>query len=218
MNLNFTSGRRMLALAVAAVALVAALTASAAPAQAANPRPWFWSTERAASVIPVVDHIPENCGWKIQRGWIGNCIAPDFQYDADCIGIGSRTIHQTDDVYLYKTFKCEFNTYVWTPAKLNSIYRKMAISRCSSDVEDPSSGDTIGTTVDNACVQMALRNKKQLLGGLADWFHDRSVLRNGTARVEVTGRFTALVKWQGWVWKATIRPDDGSGLVPVATG
>jgi hypothetical protein len=111
-NVSFT--RRTLALAGVAVALVAAVAAIAAPAQAASPA--YWSVERA-EFAAVVDDLPEGCSYKVWRGWVGNCVAPDYSIGrADCVGTGPRIIHPTEDVYLYKTFKCEIDTMTWTAA------------------------------------------------------------------------------------------------------
>jgi hypothetical protein len=45
---------------------------------------------------------------------------------ASNVGTGTRTISQTGDVYLYKTFACSFAIRVWTPARLRAAHQRRA--------------------------------------------------------------------------------------------
>jgi hypothetical protein len=106
-------------LAVALVLVVAAVPAASA---SGTTQQWYWSKERAASVAAVPNH-PDGCGYAIfHSGLIGNCVAAIS--DPDCVGVGPRTISSTDDVYLYKTFKCDFATKTWTPAALRLAHQQ----------------------------------------------------------------------------------------------
>jgi hypothetical protein len=182
-----------------AVALVAAVTAIATPAQAASSKPWFWSTGRAEGIARYVEAQPKDCQWKIARGWIGHCIAPTYS-GFDCLGIGPRIIH---DVYLYKTFKCEFTTTVWTPTRIRNNRKGVLVPDrdCADAGELPGPSGT-----PSLCGQRRVVEPGQ--GG---------VNGTGTLRLEVLNRFSAKLTWLGRSSAWTIVPDDGSGnLRPVA--
>jgi hypothetical protein len=193
--------------AVAALALASTATAGSAAgaAQAATPKTWFWSKQRAESVAYVSD-LPTGCSRLILRaGWIGKCVAPNYTYGGtSCVGVGPRTISSTADVYLYKTFTCRFATLAWTPAALNAAYQHMAEIVCKKQQNDAAAYD--------ACLQAALNDRVGTarssggMGGPYLWLTDAAAKGNSTLHVQVTGRFTALVTWLGTTWKKTIHP------------
>jgi hypothetical protein len=126
---------------IAAASLAVCLSASSA--RAATPQTWYWSKERAATVAYVSDQ-PRGCASAIfHSGSIGNCVLPDS--GPDCVGVGPRTISSTDDVYLYKTFKCDFATKTWTPAALRLAHQQAA--------QHPYGIGGSGTWIDGAAVE-----------------------------------------------------------------
>jgi hypothetical protein len=194
-----------MSVATFALALIAAATASAAAesAQAAPPKAWYWSKERAAKVAFVPDP-PKGCSQAIYKsGWIGKCVAPNYTYGGpECDGVGKRIISSTDDVYLYNKFTCGFAIRRWTPAALNAAWQHMAELACENQKNDAAAYD--------ACQQAALKDRVNIktggFGGTGLWLTDAAKRETSTLRVQVTGRFTAIVTWLGQSWKMTIHP------------
>jgi hypothetical protein len=165
--------KRMLIAVFCGALLLAATAFGAAPV----PQSWYWSKERAASVIQVTDS-PAGCSKQIysNSGWVGNCVAANYTYGgADCVGTGPRTVSSTEDVYLYKTFQCEVAVNVWTPTSLHAAYRNISAH--------PNG-----------------------IGGAGTWLTGAADAQKRPVRVQVTGRFTAIVTWVGGSWKMTITP------------
>ena len=123
--------------------------------------------------------------------------APD-----ECDGVGKRIISSTDDVYLYNKFTCGFAIRRWTPAALNAAWQHMAELACESQKNDAAAYD--------ACQQAALKDRVNIktggFGGTGLWLTDAAKRETSTLRVQVTGRFTAIVTWLGQSWKMTIQP------------
>jgi hypothetical protein len=184
--------------AVFAALLVAALI-PAGSAEGATQQAWYWSKERAASVARVPDH-PKGCTSAIfKSGWIGNCVSPYSR--SSCVGVGPRVISSTYDMYLYKAFKCRLATRTWTPAGLTAAWQHIAELVCAKQVNDP--------VAYNACVQDVFKNHPSFTGGIggsALWLDGAAAVGQSTLRVQVTGRFTAIVTWLGQSWKRTIQP------------
>jgi hypothetical protein len=95
------------------VAVVVALLAFA-PAASAK-QGWYWSTERASSVVVHVPDSPRGClaARRYHRWVIYPCVRPE-PLPAHCVGVGTRTISPTADVYLYRAFNCTITTTTFT--------------------------------------------------------------------------------------------------------
>jgi hypothetical protein len=177
---------------------------AAGSAQASSQQAWYWSKERAASVVQPWD-APKGCSFAIyQRGWIANCVAPLGDPDW-CVGVGPRIISSTDDVYLYRKFNCNIGIRRWTTAKLKAVYQDLAEMACAKQQND--------SAAYNSCLQAALQDRHSIAtkaglfpGTLGSRLDSASTLHESTARVQVTGRFTAVVSWLGKSWKMRIRP------------
>jgi hypothetical protein len=125
-----------------------------------------------------VPDLPDGCPFAItQRDWIGNCVSAGIA--SDCVGVGPRTISDIGDVYLYRTFRCPVTTSTWTSARLKVAQQEIA------------------TSCKTANFVVYCRSSA---------FGHAAVTRQGVVRVQVTGRFTALVTWHGHSWKRRIQP------------
>jgi hypothetical protein len=209
MKISFTVGRT-LAVAGAAVALVAAVTAIATPAKAAPTAGGWWSTARAEAVVANLSagDSPRGCERKIlSSDWVGTCVVSGAA--GKCEGFGPRSIHPTEDVYLYETFKCSLPSTIWTGARLKSARRQMKPEVCKP-------GPWFGREAAyNACLRGRGLYGDAAYAAMTTMLDNRDLLNRvprptaTTIRVQVTDRFTAHVSWLGTTWKMTIRPTDG---------